>query len=86
MALPLERTQGSLTRHALRRANHLLPRLSPAKSAQDEDKEANLQQLERVPVDTILEAKRAAEEADRLKAELSKQLRVDWFRDDAIFD
>ncbi|KAG8463341.1 hypothetical protein KFE25_004852 [Diacronema lutheri] len=52
----------------------------------DEEKEANLQQLERVDVDTILAAKRAAEEAERLKAELTKQLRVDWLRDDGLFD
>lgn len=37
-------------------------------------------------MDTILEAKRAAEEGERLKAELSKRLRADWARDDAIFD
>jgi hypothetical protein len=55
--------------------------------AQDEEKEANLQRLERVDTDTILAAKRAAEEADRLKQQLSKQLRMDWFRDaDAVFD
>lgn len=55
-------------------------------SAQDEDKEANLQNLTRVEVDEILAAKRAAEEAERLKGELAKQLRTDWFRDDQFFD
>jgi len=71
-------------RPAARRLNDV--RLRARARAQDEEKEANLQQLERVDVDTILAAKRAAEEAERLKAELTKQLRVDWLRDDGLFD
>jgi len=50
----------------------------------DEEKEANLEHLERVGVDEILAAKKAEEEAERLKAELSKHLRMDWFKEDDL--
>lgn len=42
-------------------------------------------QLKRVDPPQIVEAKRVADEAERLRTELSKQLRNDWFKDDDLF-
>jgi len=51
----------------------------------DEERDRSQTMLTQVDVNEILAAKKQEEENTRLKAELSKQLRVDWFKDDDLF-